>query len=71
MTTAERIRAKRKALGLSQVAVADRSGVHVISIVRIEGGRPPKPETLSKLAAALGCTVSELVAGDASSQPAA
>lgn len=70
MTTAERIRARRKALGLSQVAVAQRSGVHVISIVRIEGGRPPRPETVAKLASALQCSPDELVA-NASAQPAA
>lgn len=60
-TIGQRIRERRRALGLSQVALAQRSGVHAISIVRIEGGREPRPSTLAKLATALDVPPSAFV----------
>ena len=66
MNIGARIRARRRWLGLSQTVLAQRSGVHVVSIVRIEGGREPKPDTLTKLATAMDISVAALRDGDAS-----
>jgi len=52
-------------LDWSQTVLAQRSGVHVISIVRIERGRQPKPVTLAKLAQALDVSVEALVSSSA------
>lgn len=56
-----RIREHRTRAGLTQLEVAERSGLHVITVCRLEGGHVKNPslETLQKLASTLGC---ELVA---------
>lgn len=47
---------------LSQEELAEKSGVSAIAISRIELGKQnPKPETLEKIAKALGVTVSYLL----------
>ena len=52
----------RKAQGLSQERLAELSGVHRVSIARIETGEiSPNVRTLEKLADALGVAVSELI----------
>lgn len=65
MSIGARIRARRRSLDWSQTVLAQRSGVHVISIVRIERGRQPKPVTLAKLAQALDVSVEALVSSSA------
>lgn len=48
--------------GLSQSALAGRSGIGRTAITRIESGtRQGSPETIRAIADALGCTVSDLV----------
>ena len=52
----------RKAQGLSQERLAELSGVHRVSIARIESGEiSPNVRTLEKLADALKVTVGELI----------
>jgi len=48
------LRDARKRLGLTQEAVAERSGVHATEVSRIEAGkRDPKVSTLLRLAKAV------------------
>ena len=44
--------------------LAERAGVQPSTILRLEHGTPPRPATLGKLAAALGCTVDALLTAD-------
>jgi transcriptional regulator with XRE-family HTH domain len=62
-TLASRLRAKREAAGLTWVALAKAAGCSEDQIARLESGRAVSPSlrTLRGLAAALGCTVGELV----------
>lgn len=57
----EKLRAARKAAGLSQVELAEIVGCHQKDIARWENGREPKALTLKKLARALGCSMDDLV----------
>ena len=53
---ADRVAERRKELGLSQADVADLVGTTQSAIARLEsGGRPPRIDTLLRLAAALDC----------------
>jgi len=62
-TLAKRMKERRQVLGLSQEALADRSGLSSNFIARIEiGDKTPSLSTLAKLANALGTSVSELLA---------
>lgn len=56
------LRAARKKLGLTQEQVAERSGVHVTEISRMEAGkRDPQVSTLLKLAKAVEVPPGELL----------
>jgi len=56
------LRAARKNLGLTQEQVAERSGVHVTEISRMEAGkRDPQVSTLLKLAKAVEVLPGELL----------
>jgi transcriptional regulator with XRE-family HTH domain len=58
----ERIRARRKALGISQETLADRSGTHWTFVGQVERGqRNLSLHNLLKLAHGLGLDPSELV----------
>ncbi len=60
----ERLRSRRRALGLSQEAVAERSGVHWTFVGQVERGqRNLSLHNALKLAAGLGIELSELVRG--------
>lgn len=60
----ERIRARRNALGISQEALADRSGVHWTFVGQVERGqRNLSLQNLLKLAAGLEVDPGELVQG--------
>ncbi len=60
---AETVRAAREAHGLSAAALADRSGVSRAMIAKVERAEAqPTAALLGRLSAALGLTLSELVA---------
>ena len=60
----ERIRKLRRAKGWRQIDLAEHSGVHEVHISDLERGtREPGLRTLSKIASALGTTLSELLKG--------
>ena len=62
MTVGERIRAARKAKGLTQKALGEACGIAEPTIRRYELGKlNPKYETLEKIASALGLSASELM----------
>jgi ribosome-binding protein aMBF1 (putative translation factor) len=53
---AEQVAARRRELGLSQAELAEICGTTQSAIARLEsGGRPPRIDTLLKLAHALDC----------------
>jgi transcriptional regulator with XRE-family HTH domain len=59
-----RLRRRRRALDLSQEAVAERTGIHRTQMTLYEKGeRVPRAATLIKLAAALDVSVSQLLVG--------
>lgn len=60
MTYKLKIRELRQAMGLSQSALADRSGVPQTTISAIESGTNLTYETAKKLSRALGVTTDEL-----------
>src|SRR3712207_1937292 len=55
------LRAARKRASLSQRDLEKQSGVSYVNISRIENGQRAKPETIDKLAGALGVEVEELL----------
>lgn len=56
----------RRAHGLTQAQLAAASGVHRVTIARLELGEvSPKLETLERIADALGVTIDEVVRGTA------
>jgi len=58
---ADRLRALRKRRVLTQMQLAERTGVSIATIRRIEAGAPPpRPTTIQRLAAGLGVTAEEL-----------
>lgn len=58
----EKLRAARKAAGLSQVELAEKVGCTQKDVCRWETEeREPKASTLKKLADALGCSMDDLV----------
>lgn len=59
---ATNIRSRRQSAGLSQLALAERTGLSQTWISRLEqGGANPTFETLSRIADALEINVSELL----------
>ena len=60
--TAERIRRRREAAGLNQQILATNAGIALRTLNRIEAGEDARLTTLARIANALGCTVSELLA---------
>ncbi len=53
---AERVAGQRKARGLSQTELAELTGTTQSAIARLEsGGRPPRIDTLLRIAEALDC----------------
>lgn len=62
VTRTSRIAEHRRRAGLTQTQLASRSGLHLSTITRFEGGSLPKyrRECLERVADALGVEVSEL-----------
>ena len=64
----ENIKMRRKALRYSQVALAQRAGVSQSAISDIENPgvtKLPNIDTITKIAAALGCSLDDLTSNDA------
>jgi DNA-binding XRE family transcriptional regulator len=60
----ERLRALRSERGLTQEDLAERSGIHRVTIARLESGeRLPRYPTIEALARGLGILVNRLIAG--------
>ena len=61
-----RLAQERQARGMTQEQLAEASGVHRVTIARIETGEvSPKAETLKRLADALGVLVDDLMTKEA------
>lgn len=59
-----RLKEWRERWGLSLRGLAEKSGVHYVSLVRIEGGHlDPRLSTLMKLTKVLKISITELVGG--------
>ena len=58
----DELKRRREAAGLSQRELAERSGVHEISISRWETGAQTRPllDSVAKLARALACRIEDL-----------
>ena len=68
MSVIVKLKRLRKKRGLSLRKLAEMSGVHYVSIIRLESGNyDPRLSTLRKLAKALHVTVAELI-GETTSQ---
>jgi transcriptional regulator with XRE-family HTH domain len=62
MAFSDRLAGLRKQRGLTQQALADRAGVHVVQVRRYEGGgAEPSLEIVRKLAVALAASADELL----------
>ena len=61
MTVSERIRDARKALGLSQSALAEKLGVGTMTVNRWEKGSTPDPQNVKPLAEVLGVNPLDLL----------
>lgn len=57
-----RVRALRKVAELTQIQLAERSGVSLPTIRRVESGKTVSMPVLLKLAEALNCTLNDIVA---------
>lgn len=61
---ADRLRAAREAVGLSQVALAERTGISLAHLNRLENARrEPGVKALIRIARALDTNVSEMLRG--------
>ena len=56
-----RLKELREAAGLSIRGLAEKAGLHHMTVAQIEWGRLPRMETVLQLAQALGVSVQELV----------
>lgn len=62
MTVGEKIRAARKAVGLTQKQLGERLGISYVNISQLEGGqRIPSLDTLQKIADALQVPIHRLI----------
>lgn len=63
--TGKRIMNRRKKLGMTQEALAEKGGLTTQAVSYFEGGkRAMRPENLMKIASALGVSVDYLLTGD-------
>ncbi|OEE41584.1 LexA family protein [Vibrio anguillarum] len=69
MSLAERVKHRRKLLGLSQASLAELVGVAQQSIFKIENGVTTKPRNIIALAKSLECDPSWLLTGKGFSNP--
>jgi transcriptional regulator with XRE-family HTH domain len=73
MPIKDRLKELRTAAGLSQQALAFRSGLSISTVVKLEAGHIPNPRvnTLKLLARALGTSLDRLAAMDEDDEPPA
>jgi ribosome-binding protein aMBF1 (putative translation factor) len=73
MPIADRLKAARKAVGMTQQDLAVKAGLSISAVVHIEAGRIPDPRvsTLRALAKALGLSMDVLAAEDEPEAPPA
>lgn len=64
----EAFRAERLAQGHSQRSIADRAGMSKATIQSVENGEPKRVSTIRRLAAALGCPISDIAASETSEE---
>jgi transcriptional regulator with XRE-family HTH domain len=66
MPIGQRVKRLRNAAGLTQQALAMKTGLSMSSIIHLEAGRTPNPraDTLKALAGALGTSVDVLLSED-------
>ena len=57
----EKLKAARKAAGLTQKQLAEKVGCRQVDISRWEAGREPVASMLKKLATAMNCSMDDLV----------
>ena len=57
----EKLKAARKAAGMTQAELAEKAGVLQKDVSRWENGLEPRALTLKRLAQALGCSMDDLV----------
>lgn len=70
MNVGTQVRALREQQGLSQAALAARTGVHQAHIANIESGaKKPSVKVLVALASALGVTINDLVTVTDAAEP--
>ncbi|QGH62725.1 helix-turn-helix domain-containing protein [Serratia proteamaculans] len=69
-TLASRIKDRRKALGITQTALAERVGMRQQSIQYIEAGRAGRTSFILELAKALQCDPDWLLTGESTSDKA-
>jgi transcriptional regulator with XRE-family HTH domain len=62
MALAARLKALRAAAGLTQQRLAEKAGLHISVVTKLEYGLTPNPmwETVCALADALGCKLDDL-----------
>lgn len=71
MTFAERLSARRKELGLTQQALADKAGIHMMQVHRYESASSqPSIDVLKKLAVALRVSADYLLFDEDERAPA-
>ena len=56
-----KMKAMRRAAGLSQEAVGKKMGTSQGRVTTIEGGASVRPETAERVATAIGCKVDDLI----------
>jgi transcriptional regulator with XRE-family HTH domain len=70
MPTLVGVRALRERLALKQAELAERAGVHRITLIRAERGHSMRVDVVAKIAAALRVPPARLVAPKAEARPA-
>lgn len=70
MTLATRVKERRKELKMTQVMLAELTGVSQQAINRIESGVISRPRYLLEMSAALGCTPNWLLYGSQNTKKA-
>lgn len=71
LAIASKVRAARRRVGMTQQTLAERAGLALKTLSRIENGEDMTLSTLAAIAAALDLSLGELLETDDNTQPAA